>query len=376
MTQLDNTKAEDDLEGKRQDKVSKRHRVDYSDWRVILAGVIPLAILLFCVPVFWVLLPFAVGVMVLFYQIAGGSMKKARAIAQKHLGQGASQLKVDFRPGLSSALVLNDWGIVFVKNFAKPIEISWHDIKLVDEPSIANLVFHDHNAKRFETDLSQDHYFLATRSIFSKIPQKTNFLINPDSGVPRYADQLENRPFEWNGKWGHFKITKTGVEHTNGAIPWISIDRVDEVRLEGDESASHWELTFKSNSASLMLSSSFFEDSRELGSSDYDLIKAIVYQKIPKKTHYNYGPSTPEERAQKEFQRTYEASKAGFSIAVKTGRWDHLESLFKHNLWLLDNFSLDRVVESKKFLQDYSELFIRTNRADEAQKMLERANRL
>jgi len=34
------------------------------------------------------------------------------------------------------------------------------------------------------------------------------------------------------------------------------------------------------------------------------------------------------------------------------------------------------VVESKKFLQDYSELFARTNRADEAQKMLERANRL
>jgi|AGTN01.3.fsa_nt_gi hypothetical protein len=365
-----------EIDAKLQDKLSTRPRVDYSNWKVILAGIIPLVILMCCVPVFWFFLPLAVGVMVVFYQIAGGSMKKARAIAQKHLGANvSSQLKADFRPGLSSALVLNDWGVVFVKNFASPIEISWQDIKLVDEPSIANLVFHDQKVKRFETDLSQDRYFLATKSIYSTIPEKTQFLINPNKGTPNYLDQLEKEPFNWKGKWGHFTITKEGVEHKDGCIPWISIDRVDEVKFAGQDVAPYWELTFRSN-ISLMLSSKDFEDSKELGNSNYDLIKAIVYQKIPKKTHYNYGPSTPAERAKKEFERTYEASAAGFSIAVKTGKWEHLENLFKHNLWLLDNFSLDYVVDSKKFLKDYSELLTRTNRDKEGQKLLERANRI
>lgn len=366
-----------EIDAKLHDKLSTRPRVDYSDWKVILAGIIPLFILMCCVPVFWFFLPFAVAVLVVFYQIAGGSMKKARAIAQKHLGTDVtSQLKADFRPGLSSALVLNDWGVVFVKHFAAPIALSWQDIKLVDEPSIANLVFHDQRTTRFETDLSQDRYFLATKSICSKIKEKTNFLIDPDSGIPIYIDQLEKEPFNWKGKWGYFTITKTGVEHKSGSIPWISIDRVDEVRFDGEDAPSHWELTFKSNMASLMLSSKYFENSKELGNSDYDLIKAIVYQKIPKKTHYTYGPSTPADRAKKEFERTYEASKAGFALAVKTGKWDHLENLFKHNLWLLDNFSLTYLVESKKFLQDYSELLTRTNREKEGQKLLDRANQI
>lgn len=379
MTQPGDRNQEEvvEIDAKLQDNLSTRPRVDYSDWKVILAGIIPLVILMCCVPVFWFFLPLAVGVMVVSYQIAGGSMKKARAIAQKHLGANvSSQLKADFRPGLSSALVLNDWGIVFVKHFAAPIEISWQDLTLVDEPSIANLVFHDQKSKRFETDLSQDRYFLATKSIYSKIPEKTQFLINPDHGTPNYMDQLDKEPFNRKGKWGHFTITKEGVEHKNGSIAWISIDRVDEVRLDGEDAPSHWELTFKSNMASLMLSSKYFEDSKELGNSDYDLIKAIVYQKIPKKTHYTYGPSTPVDRAKKEFERTYEASTAAFSIAAKTGKWEHLENLFKHNLWLLDNFSLDYLVESKKFLKDYSELLTRTDREKEGQKLLDRANRI
>ena len=55
--------------------------------------------------------------MVLYFMSANG-LQKARTLAKKHLGgDGHSELQAEFSLGLTSALVLNDWGVVYARQW-------------------------------------------------------------------------------------------------------------------------------------------------------------------------------------------------------------------------------------------------------------------
>ena len=88
------------------------------------------------------------------------------------------------------------------------------------------------------------------------------------------------------------------------------------------------------------------------------------------------SPPTPSPRARaiREFERCREATKAGLSLALKSGKFAYLEAYFRHMLSLMDKFALDGV-DTADFLDDYAELLSRTNHADEAAKLRARANR-
>src|SRR5881397_2244057 len=100
-------------------------RVDYTDPWVIAGSLLAFSIILLAVPVFWVLLPPVLAVLVVLYIVSSGNRKKARALARNRLGPGASdEREVEFSPGMSSALVLNDWGAVYTRFGRRAVELA------------------------------------------------------------------------------------------------------------------------------------------------------------------------------------------------------------------------------------------------------------
>lgn len=349
-------------------------RVDYTNPWVIAVGLLPFVIIMLAVPVFWVLLPPVLVVLAILYFVYAGNLKKARALAKKHLGPSEkTELDVELSPGMTSALVLNDWGVVFTRFARRAVELAWDEITLVDEPAIATLAFHANGAVAFKADLSQSRYFLATRAIFSKIADKTSFDVDPISGQSTLLLRLQKTPMEWHWKSGHLILTSEGVEHDKGRMSWSEIERVREHSFSGDETEPYWELHFTSASLSFEVRSTFFSDGRQLGNSGYDTIKAVVAQQIPYKVLFDLPAPLPKMRAVREFERGLEATKAGMSLALKSGKFGYLERYFQHMLTLVDTFALEGSVDTQSFFRDYAELMSRTNRPEEAAKLRARA---
>src|SRR5437868_13831848 len=88
-------------------------RFDPTNPWVIAGGLLAFSLILCAVPVFWVLLPVVVAALALLYLAFAGNRTKARRRARLHLGPaGTTKLNVEIHPGLTGALVFNDWGVV------------------------------------------------------------------------------------------------------------------------------------------------------------------------------------------------------------------------------------------------------------------------
>jgi hypothetical protein len=333
-----------------------------------------LVVVLLSVPPLILFVPLAVVILVVLYFIFARNQQRARAIAQSHLAAGTTSiLDVELSPGLNDSLVLNDWGIVCVRWLKRPVELAWNEITLVDEPATAMLEIHSARYAALRLDLSQDRYFLATETIHAKIPQRTDFNIDAVTGESRLLVKLEKTPFEWRGRWGNVAVSKHGIEHNQHRIAWHEIGRVGEVRYELDETKPFDELTFTSDTSSVTIRSTWFDDGRQVGNSGYDLIKAIVAERIPGKIPIPRGPTLPKDRAAEEFKRCQEAYRVGFIYALRSGKLDYFDKPFAHMLALVDKFSLEDSVDTQSFFRDCAELLSRTGRAAEAAQIEARA---
>lgn len=360
------------------DPLTTRQRVDFTGPGAIIGGFIFCAILLSMVPVFWILVPFAILGMVALFFIGSSGLGKARKLAKQRLGpSGKTDLYAEFSPGITAALIMNDWGIVFAQTGKSPVQIPWGDITKVDEPVMTMLTFHSRHAPLLKVDLSQDRYFLAIQSLHSKIPGRTDFQVDPVTFKSVLLQKLEKEPFHFSGNWGKLTLTRDGVEHSKGGkIAWSDIESVKELDYQGDESPPFWDLTFtgRGGKSFVIEKRDTLADDREFGYSAYDMIKSIVHHKIPDRTYYTYRAYTPDQRAEHEFDMLYENTKAAMSVALQSGKWDHLESIFAYCRFLEENFVLRNVkCDVKSFYLDYAELMSRTNRGAEAKRLTSRA---
>jgi hypothetical protein len=362
---------------KSDDSLTTRERPDFANPVTIAVGFIPILILLCCVPVFWIFLPFVIVALVILFFMSETGLKKAKILAQKHLNGSQTKLYAEFSLGLTSAVVLNDWGIVYIRSGAQPVELPWESISFVEEPSIAKLAFYEGKSERFNIDLSEGKYFLATKSIYSKIPQKTKFVFNPETGSSNLKLEIAKEPYEWHGKWGYIASDKNGIRQKKKGketyISWDDLHAVEEIEFSGEDQLTSWELNFKSGDKKMVIASKDF--SEEIHKGQYDFIKMIVELQVPTKRRFVAPALTAQKRAEDEFNRIYESMKAAYSFAVKSGKWDHIENNYKHCLWLLDKFSLQNWVPAEQFLKDYAELLNRTNRGDDGAKLLARSER-
>lgn len=355
------------------DELSTRDRVDYTKPGVIAGGLIVFAIILCCVPVFWFFLPFVLIFLVVLFLMGKTNLGKARELGRSHMRGAVSELNVDFGSGLASSLVLNDWGLYFATSGKKPVAVSWNDVTLVQEPKLALVEIHSSRESTIKVDLSQDRYYLATKAFCSKIPDRIKFLVDPTSGTSELLQRMEEAPFEFRGKFGHFVMDLNGVEHSRGGrMSWDSISRVQENQYDIEDVGAVRELIFSAGNQSFKLEEKDLSD-RTIGNTSYDLIKAVLDDRIPRKVSFTYPPASARERAKQEFDRENEITSKSISMALKSGKYAHLEPRFQHMEWLVDTFHLEPICDTRTFFQDYAEMLARTNRQDEGKKLLQRA---
>src|SRR5205807_1932777 len=106
-----------------------------------------------------------------------------------------SDLEIVESAGTATALALNDWGVVYVSPGKHPVEMAWSAINSVEETGIGVLAFRSSKSK-FEIDCSLGRYMLITETIYNKIPERTNFDIDPSTCKSRILAKLESTPRE------------------------------------------------------------------------------------------------------------------------------------------------------------------------------------
>jgi hypothetical protein len=357
--------------------LEQRKAARAAEWKAITSpgaiagGLAFFALLLFSVPVFVFLLPLAVGIMVVLYLVSNRSSRKAETLAKKRLGSAPpGEIHVSLSPGTADALVLNDWGVVYVKAGSRAIEVPWDEVSGVEEPEPAVLSFRRREGSPFCVDLSTERYFRATRAIHARIPDRTSLDVDPATGESNLLRKLRHAPREWKGRWGSFAVTTEGVEHTGRRMKWDEIRSVEESSTPGDECEGVWTLTFRSHGQTLHIASSDLSDGRIPGYSAYDVVRAIALERLPGRVHLDGARMvpTPRGRAIREFEFCAETTKA-FALALKSGKYHVIEPEFRHMLALADTFSLDDSSMAQDLFLDYAELLRRTDRADEATRL-------
>lgn len=338
----------------------------------IVGGLIAILILLCCVPFFFFLLPFVIVVLVVLYKMSEGNEAKALKLARAHLNGKSSTLEISESVETANALVLNDWGIVYVTVGKPAIEVPWREIKSVDETSIGILNFNC-DKFNFEVNLSIGRYNLITEALYEKLPGRVQFDVDPQTGNSNILDRLKDGPREWSSKKSRLIVSEDGIEYGGNRMSWLEISSVRESRVYVDEGPDTLFLTFSSGGNRFDVTDDVVSLDKELPCyTGYDLLKLIVYDRIPGRTQFEEEALTPSKRALEEFKRGQDATKAGFAFALKSGKLHVIEPHFHNMLKLVDKFHLDKHSCVQDFFQDYGLLFQKTGRDREAEQLASR----
>lgn len=335
----------------------------------VIGGIIAFLIVLGCVPTFLILLPFVIVFLVILYKIAEGNNAKARAIADKHLGGRSTELDLLESVATASALVLNDWGIVYFTPGKAPIEWAWKEIDSIEETGIGVLRF-SNGRTNFEVNLSIHRYMLINEVLTEKLPAKTHFDVDVKTGKSKLLDRLKTEPRRWPN---NLILTNDGIEFNTRHLPWNDISSVRESVVSVEDASDQLTLTFSSSKGSFDIPDYLVSRENELPRyTGYDLLGAIVAERLPNKTNLSKPALTPAIRALHEFERCHEAMAAAYSLAAEKGNFQKLEPQYKYMLDLVDKFHLDHVTEVQKFFHDYAYMLQKLNRPDDAAKLQRR----
>lgn len=291
------------------------------------------------------------------------SSRKAQGLAKKHLGiNGKSKLQVIENVGDSSALVLNDWGLVFCTIGKKPVELAWNEITQVQEPEAKVLTVYGNNKTKFKLDLAvAKRFFLVTASMFAKVPRVCDFDINPLTGESCLLSKLRMQPREWKGLWGRFVINADGVQFHDKKIHWDLLQEVDETVVDADPDpgilGKIWTLHFNSVNDSFSVSSSQLENG-------YELVKRVVSEKCPNRISFVTPAKLPQDIAYEEFCFLQEL--LDLSAPWTKRRAAVMERYCSYMFTLVKRFKFKFYPQVRKFLESYAGLLRCLNRDEEA----------
>lgn len=316
-----------------------------------IGGFIALLIILVACPPLLLLAPFVIVGLVILFFVGQTNSHKARKLVRSHLRGQQSSFEMVQSTGNADAIALNDWGLVFVRAGRKPIHCAWHDIQKVHEAHLGVLHFYARHAD-FEIDFTQNRYFQIIEVLEKHIRDRLQLMIDPATGKSKFAEMLAAQPFEWKGRHGHFVISREGIRLDDKRLAWDEIDRVTELYRQIDEEEPDRKLVFEGRGVRMVLDNKMVDKDNLLPRyTDFDLVRAIAKERIPHKVSlYNEAPS-PRERAFWEFQQMQEASEAAFSLALNSGKFDHVEAEFRKMRALVDKYSLHDEPAVKEFLE-------------------------
>jgi hypothetical protein len=293
------------------------------------------------------------------------SSRKAQQLAKKHLSASRSELQVIEQVGDGSCLVLNDWGVVFCSVGKRPVELSWNEIAQVEEPESKVLMVYGHNEEAFKLDLAVvKRFFLITSAMMVKIPRICNFDINPLTAESRLLDKLKSQPRQWQGLWGRFEINANGIQRNDKLIHYDLLQSIVETIVDADPDpgilGTIRTLNFQS------VNDSFAISNAQLGDS-YELVKRILWEKLPDRASFAINAKTPSDIAYEEFCLLQE----NLPLSKHVTKTAHLERCYKYMLFLVKRFKFKFYPQVRRFLDDYAELLRRMKRDVEAKELEE-----
>lgn len=304
-------------------------------------------------PVFLLLLIPAV----IFLTVLYGAGKSASEIALKtsrSLVQGTkSQLEVCEPMALASALVMNDWGVVYASPGKRSAQISWDSIRRVRENELRRLYIEAE--EDLEINLAVHRYTLVTETIQKKIPHKTDFLIDANTGESRVCKRLEQTPFIWKAR-KKLIIDANSITIEGKKLDWNAI-RVEEILIPGEfnEVPDYCALNFFTANSNYEVSRVDIELEDEIPNyGRFELLKIIVSEKIPRLVSFTSLPWTPQLLAIDELERSYESLKVGLQFAIANGKLEPMEEYCKPILRLIEKYKLEELEIAKEFMHNYA----------------------
>ncbi len=332
-----------------------------------IIGIIVFLIFMCAVPVFFVILPFAIIFLVILYKLGEGNSAKALKIARAKLGGSESKLEIKEDMELASAMVLNDWGVVYLPSGKTAIEMAWGEIDSVEETGLGMLTFKA-GSKKLNADLAIRRYIIITEALHEKLKGKCSFLIDPESGESEVIKRLRVEPKDW--KKVKLRIDDSGVEYDGKSMRWDDMSSVREAEVTHLDSMNTVMLTFSNGRDSLVVGSNHVSDGTGLpNASAYDYLKLVASEKLSDRSLFLRDPASPNKRALDEFRRSQDAVKAGYAFAIKSGKFHVIEPYFKEMLKIVDKFNLQNEPRVQRYFHDYALLLQRTGREEEAQAM-------
>jgi hypothetical protein len=257
---------------------------------------------IFAMPFAVLFLPIVIPILVVLYLKWDRTNKRLQQHATKRLNGKSTVLDVKV-----SSLVLNDWGVFYAAK--QTVEMAWDEILTVEEIHLYILEFRSTKQQSFQIDLSQERYLEVIWAIHSKIPNRSHFLIDPETGNLQVSTYT-----------GHsFVLNDNYMEHKGNRMPWSSIQKVRETYIPSVESETnpYWILRVEAIGQSIEIKSTEFCDGPQLWDTDYDLIKCIIHKHVRDRCYFQRRLPGGHERAKEEYARCEEIVKGLDSIKVQ-----------------------------------------------------------
>lgn len=333
---------------------------------LISAGLLLLVFLFF--PPFWIFGIPTIIFLIIWYQVGRAQDNRALTIARGHLPASATSMEIVESLGTADSIALNDWGLVYAKPGASPIQMSWNSMISVKETGLGIVVFK--NAERELTiNLSLNRYTHITEFIHSRIGNKAEFDIDVETGQSQLIARLKTSPKVWKKGKNKLTVDANGIDLNGQRMDWNEMTSVTEGHREIEDATPDRWFTFSSADRKIEVHADTFESSSELLLHTYfDTLRAIISEKLPKNSRLESQPLNPHERAKEELERGIDATKAAFAFAMKSKKFKMLEDdFFKPMLRVVDKYDLDYLASAQMFLEKYALVMRETGREKEAE---------
>lgn len=336
----------------------------------VLIGLLILCLLLFMVPVFLFLIPFVIIFLVILFKVGESNNAKALEIARRHTGGAQGKLEILEEMELSSSLVLNDWGVVYLPATKRAVEMAWNEIDSVNEIGLAMIEIKA-GSKQLKLDLSQRRYTLLSETLDSMLEGKCRFLVDPKTGESHQLEFLKEQPLDWSQV--KLYIDNNGIKYDGRAVRWDEIESIVEEQVHHRSSMPTLNLSVSNGHEKFNVPSEQVSEGTGLpGSSAYEYLKLVANEKLGRKASFIVPAALPKNRALDEFMRMQEVYKAAFALVLENGKFQVVEPRFSEMLRIADKFDLANQECVQHFFHDYALLLERMGRTGESEALRRR----
>lgn len=298
---------------------------------------------------FTVIVPFVMIAMAWNLVSDESQLRKAQKLAQTKVKDSQLQIIEEGKECLATtALVLNDWGMVAAAPGQPTRQWAWNEITAVEEHLPGQLTIHGPQGE-FKTQPWR--FFLLAEVFQDKLPGKVTLDHHPVTGQSYLLERLKS-----GRNCGDFSMD----EQKLGSIPWNAIEKIEEKEIRVEDNLPYVRLDIHGGGQVLEINGDH---------PAYQLIKSTAAQRLPQKIEVVRPIHDAKERARIEFEWLEEITRPAVIVSRKTKKYTVLKNNFSHMLTLVERYQLTGPLV-KKFLKNYAPVLAHDGQFSESERLL------